>query len=86
MTESEASIDITQHIATATAPSQPKSIFRPLDRYFLGAAFASLTVSVVLWFLVDQASGLFVGMWVPSILALWAGVRATMIHYTMTQN
>jgi|GEM_PF-933024 len=86
MTESEANIDITQHIAAAQSAEQPKTIFRPLDRYFLGAALASLIVSVILWFLVDQASGLFVGMWVPSILALWAGVRATMIHYTMTQN
>ena len=86
MTESEATIDITQHIHSVPTAERPKSIFRPLDRYFLGAAFASLTVSVALWFLVDQASGLFVGMWVPSILALWAGVRATMIHYTMTQN
>ena len=80
MTESEATIDAAQ------SSEQPKTIFRPLDHYFLGAASASLIVSVVLWFLVDQASGLFVGMWVPSILALWAGIRATMIHYTMTQN
>lgn len=86
MTESEATIDITQHIAAAQSVEQSKTIFRPLDRYFLGAAFASLIVSVALWFLVDQASGMFVGMWVPSILALWAGVRATMIHYTMTQT
>lgn len=86
MTESEATIDITKHIAPSQRTDQPTTIFRPLDHYFLGAAFASLTVSVALWFLVDQASGLFVGMWVPSILALWAGVRATMIHYTMTQN
>lgn len=84
MTKSQATIDITQQITPAA--TQSESIFRPLDRYFLGAAFASLTVSVALWFLVDQASGLFVGMWVPSILALWSGVRVTMIHYTMTQN
>ena len=86
MTESESTIDITQHIAAAQSADQPKTIFRPLDRYFLGSAFASLIVSVVLWFLVDQASGLFVGMWVPSILALWAGIRATMIHYTISQH
>ena len=36
------------------------------------AAFASFVVSVYLWFLVDKESGLFVGLWVPSILSLGA--------------
>tara|TARA_R100001163_G_C4992522_1_gene144588 strand:+ start:448 stop:612 length:165 start_codon:yes stop_codon:yes gene_type:complete len=42
--------------------------------YFLLAAFASFTLSVSLWFLGDQAvaqqQGIFVGLWVPSILTL----------------
>ena len=42
--------------------------------YFLVAAFASFVLSVSLWFLGDQAvakeQGIFVGLWVPSILAL----------------
>jgi hypothetical protein len=34
------------------------------------AAFASFVLSVYLWFLVDKEQGLFVGLWVPSILSL----------------
>ena len=50
-------------------------MFRSFDRFFLGAAFASFMTSVALWFLVNQAYGQFVGLWVPSILVLWVGVR-----------
>ena len=42
---------------------------RPL---FLLAALISFVLSVVLWFGDDHASGAFVGLWVPSILALGA--------------
>jgi len=41
---------------------------------FLGAAFASFLLSVALWFGVfgspDRQLGIFVGLWVPSILSL----------------
>ena len=37
---------------------------------FCLAAGASFVVSVYLWFLVDRGMGLFVGLWVPSILSL----------------
>ena len=36
------------------------------------AAGLSLLLSVSLWFLVDKNQGVFVGLWVPSILALGA--------------
>jgi hypothetical protein len=36
----------------------------------LFAAFASFVVSVVLWFGGHHQQGIFVGLWVPSILAL----------------
>ena len=39
---------------------------------FLVAAGLSFLFSVYLWFLVDRDRGLFVGLWVPSILALGA--------------
>lgn len=39
---------------------------------FLLAAGASFLFSVILWFLVDREQGLFVGLWVPSILSLGA--------------
>ncbi len=42
---------------------------------FLLAAFISFCFSVVLWFFADKTSGIFVGIWVPSILALGALVR-----------
>jgi len=39
---------------------------------FGSAAFLSFVASVYLWFLVDRDTGLFVGLWVPSILSLGA--------------
>jgi len=42
---------------------------------FLVAAFISFCFSVVLWFFVDKQSAVFVGLWVPSILALAATLR-----------
>ena len=38
----------------------------------LAAAFASFLLSVTLWFTDHEATGIFVGLWVPSILALGA--------------
>lgn len=40
------------------------------------AAFASFVLSVSLWFSDSRDEGLFVGLWVPSILALGAFVMA----------
>jgi hypothetical protein len=45
-------------------------LFRVSRRIFLAAAGLSFVVSVLLWFLVDHDLGLFVGLWVPSILSL----------------
>jgi len=39
---------------------------------FLGAALLSFGLSVVLYFSGEHTSGIFVGLWVPSILALGA--------------
>ena len=38
----------------------------------LAAAFLSFLLSVGLFFLDDKTNGIFVGLWVPSILALGA--------------
>jgi hypothetical protein len=43
---------------------------------FLIAAGASFALSVALWFGGDRERGQFVGMWVPSILALGALVMS----------
>ena len=54
-------------------------MFQKIDYPFLVAAFASLLVSVGLWFLVNHEAGAFVGLWVPSILILWVGVRVVLL-------
>lgn len=41
----------------------------PSDALMLFAAMASLIFSEVLWFNGEQKAALFVGLWVPSILA-----------------
>jgi hypothetical protein len=38
----------------------------------LGAAFVSFLLSVSLWFTGHRDEGVFVGLWVPSILSLGA--------------
>ena len=48
--------------------------YRPIFRRLI-AAFISFIFSVVLWLFVDKEAGSFVGLWVPSILALAAVVR-----------
>lgn len=55
------------------------SSFKGVDLPFAIAALASLIVSVLLWFLVDRDSGLFVGMWVPSIIGTWCVVRLILL-------
>ena len=54
-------------------------MFQKIDYPFLIAAFASFVASVGLWFLVDHDYGAFVGLWVPSILILWVGVRLVLL-------
>lgn len=47
-------------------------MFKTGDLLILGAAFISFLFSVALWFgwlgAADKQAGLFVGLWVPSIL------------------
>ncbi|MDC0264205.1 hypothetical protein OAL86_03790 [Verrucomicrobia bacterium] len=57
------------------ADQRPMTLSK-VDTPFLTAAFMSLLASVSLWFLVDQLAGVFVGIWVPSILSLWCGIRS----------
>ncbi|MDQ3180335.1 MAG: hypothetical protein M3Q33_07430 [Acidobacteriota bacterium] len=49
-------------------------MFSKADYIILGAAFVSFLFSVSLWFGVfgteNKDAGIFVGLWVPSILAL----------------
>ena len=43
---------------------------------FAAAAFISFLLSVYLWFSGQREEGLFVGLWVPSILSLGAMLMA----------
>jgi len=54
-------------------------MFDTIDRPFLIASVSSLLASVALWFLVNPDYGVFVGLWVPSILVLWVGVRVVLL-------
>ena len=40
------------------------------ETLFLVAAFISFVLSVSLWFFSNKEQGLFVGIWVPSIISL----------------
>ncbi len=44
-------------------------MLRTSDYVLLAAAFLSLLLSVYLWFTGQKDAGLFVGIWVPSILS-----------------
>ncbi len=49
-------------------------MFKLSDALILGAAFLSFALSISLWFgflgTADKQAGIFVGVWVPSIIAL----------------
>jgi hypothetical protein len=55
-----------------------RPVFKAYDYVLLAAAFASFVLSVVLWFSGQRDQGLFVGIWVPSILAFGGYVKASM--------
>jgi hypothetical protein len=65
--------DVYQSRDTAAAPPA-----RGVDRHRLGvtcfmvAAAASFVLSISLWFAGSREEGVFVGLWVPSILAAGA--------------
>lgn len=59
-------------------------MFQKIDYYFLVASFASFLASVGLWFLVNREYGVYVGLWVPSILILWVGVRLVLLAQIST--
>ena len=54
-------------------------MFQKVDYPFLLAAFASFLARVALWFLVNRDYGVYVGLWVPSILIFWVGVRVVLL-------
>jgi len=53
-------------------------VMKTADWFLLAAAFVSFVFSVVLWFQGLREEGLFVGLWVPSILAFGGFVRSAL--------
>jgi hypothetical protein len=51
---------------------------KPADYLLLVAAFLSFVFSVYLWFEGQREEGLFVGIWVPSILAFGGFIRSAL--------
>lgn len=47
-------------------------MFHRSDYAFMSAAFISFLLSVSLWFSGQREEGVFVGLWVPSILSFGA--------------
>ena len=62
---------------SSSNPSSATATLRRARLMFLIAAFASFLFSVSLWFAGHRDEGLFVGMWVPSILALGCLILST---------
>ncbi len=64
--------------SSPSAPTDQSSLwsrvtpFHKAKLVFLLVALFSFFLSVTLWFLVDKEMGLFVGLWVPSLLSLGA--------------
>jgi len=50
------------------------------DTIYLTCALSSMFVSIILWFTVNREYGAYVGIWVPSILGLWAIHKITHIQ------
>ena len=51
-------------------------IMKFLEKYYpVVLAFISFLISVYLWFFIDKEAGMFVGIWVPSILSLAIFIR-----------
>lgn len=50
--------------------TKKEAAYRKARALILVAAFISFVFSVSLYFLSDESQGIFVGLWVPSILSL----------------
>lgn len=65
-------------VTTAPPPSRLAARVRLAAAVILVAAFAGFVLSVSLWFSGERQEGIFVGLWVPSILSLGAFAVATL--------
>ena len=67
---------LVQRRADAVSAAVARSVDVPLA-LLLSAAFLAFCFSVFLWFFAEKSHGIFVGLWVPSILALATVVLLT---------
>lgn len=56
------------------------------DIIYLVSAMSSMCVSILLWFTVNREYGAYVGIWVPSILGLWAVHKLTQIEKKIMED
>lgn len=59
-------------------------VFKPSDYFIIAAALISMAISIALWFTGSRDEGLYVGIWVPSILAL--GIYFKLAVYNANKN
>ncbi len=53
-------------------------VLKPYDYVLFAAAFLSFLFSVYLWFSGQKDAGVYVGLWVPSILAFGGYIKTAM--------
>ncbi|MBT8386368.1 MAG: hypothetical protein KJO12_03065 [Ignavibacteria bacterium] len=53
-------------------------MFNKSDYLILAAAFIAFLLSVYLWFTGQREEGLYVGLWVPSILAFGGYIKISL--------
>ncbi len=55
-------------------------IFNTSDYFILSSALLSMLASILIWFAGYRDEGLFVGIWVPSILAFGVYFKISVIN------
>lgn len=59
--------------------------FNQSDYLVLASALLSMFASILIWFMGYREEGLFIGIWVPSILAFGAYFKLTLIYARRSQ-
>jgi len=55
-------------------------VFKTSDYFIVIAALLSMAVSIGLWFSGSREAGVYVGIWVPSILALGVYLKLAILN------
>lgn len=65
---------------TLTNCKPMNNFFKKSDYLILSAALLSMFASILIWFMGYREEGLFIGIWVPSILAFGVYFKLTIIQ------